>query len=150
MLLKKEGSAPYIRDRDINRYWSGLRIYSSSVASIVYDATLVKQWGIQDGRSIDAHAWAMKLGYRFTGLPTRPVLFYRNTYASGGYASDQKIRTFDPAFGGNDRYYGRMNILTWSNMRDNEAGLEVTPIKGASVEILYHHLSIPFPESVVS
>ena len=146
ILFKKEGTADYIRDRDISRYWSGFRFYSNAQDRIVYDATVVKQWGSQDGKSIDAHAWAVKLGYRFGSLPAKPVLYYRNTYASGGSGADLKIRSFDPAFGGNASYNGRMNIMSWSNITDNEIVLELSPWKGASAEIAFHHLGIPSPE----
>jgi hypothetical protein len=147
ILFKKEGTADYIRDRDISRYWSGLRLYSNAQGGIVYDATAVKQWGSQDGKSIDAHAWAVKIGYRFGSLPARPALYYRNTFASGGSAAGIKIRSFDPAYGGNFSYNGRMNIMPWSNMRDNEIVLELTPWKAAYAEIALHHIGIPSPEN---
>lgn len=146
ILFKKEGTADYIRDRDISRYWSGFRIYSNAQDRIVYDATAVKQWGSQDGKSIDAYGWAVKLGYRFGSLPARPVLYYRNTYASGGSGTSLRIRSFDPAYGGNSSYNGRMNIIPWSNMTNSEFALECTPWKGASAEIAFHHLGIPYAE----
>lgn len=59
------------------------------------------------------------------------------------------VRTFDPAFGASDKYYGWMNIVQWSNLNDPEIVLELNPIKSKMwIEIKYNRFYIPAPDGV--
>ena len=42
------------------------------------------------------------------------------TYASGDDPNTSKRETFDGAFGASDKYYGRLNLMSWSNLKDYE------------------------------
>ncbi len=144
---KSQGSAGYISTRSINRHWAGLRFYNNHLHSFTVDLTLAKQEGSEDGKSIDAYGIVGKLGYRFKSIWSQPVISIRETYASGGRKNETKIRTFEPAFGANDSYYGRMNIISWSNIDNRELLIEATPITGMHVELSYNRYFVPEPES---
>jgi hypothetical protein len=147
--FKMQGTADYIRTRQIRRHWTGFRLVSDQSRRVLLDATLVKQFGREEESSINALGAVAKLGCRFTGIPGEPVLSFRSTYASGGTDPDGTIRTLDPVFGANDRYYGRMNIVRWSNINAHEVILEWMPLKGFSMEITHNWFRIPEPSDLL-
>ena len=77
-----------------------------------------------------------------------PLSVYRESYASGGKKTMTEIHTFEPAYGANDKYYGRMNITSWSNLDDREIVLELFPVKRMWVELKYNRFYIPVPDDV--
>ena len=89
-----------------------------------------------------------KAGYQFHDIPTNPIISIRESYASGGKKTDDKIYTFEPAYGANDKYYGWMNITSWSNLDDREIVLEFFPVKKMWIEVKYNRFYIPVPEDV--
>ncbi|MCU0473718.1 MAG: alginate export family protein [Bacteroidales bacterium] len=147
--LKTEGSADYIRTLSINRNWAGLRLVSPEKQDLIYDFLYAVEFGRENGKRINAYGYFAKAGYRFSSLPSSPVLSIRCTYASGGKKSDNVIRTFDPAFGASDKFYGWMNIVQWSNLSDPEIVLELFPLKKKMwVDIKYNRFYIPVPDDV--
>lgn len=146
--LKMPGSADYIRDLDFNRHWAGFRFYNSNFHSFILDATLVRQFGSETGKRIHAYGWFAKLGYQFSTIPLKPIISLRESFASGGRKSDPEIGTFEPAFGASDKYYGWMNIVSWSNLDDREVVLELFPVKDMWVEIKFNRFLVPVPEDV--
>jgi hypothetical protein len=147
--LKLQGNADYIRDQDITRNWAGLRLYNENVIGLILDGTFAYEWGSQNGKDISAHGFFAKLGYQFRSLPARPIVSVRETYATGGKQDDPVINTFDPVFGASDKYYGWMNIVSWSNLDDREIVLELNPRKDWWVEIKNNWYFIPVPDDVV-
>jgi hypothetical protein len=109
---------------------------------------LVKEFGSENGKSIDAYGYFVKAGYQFNFIPAKPILSLRESYASGGKKTDDKIYTFEPAYGAQDKYYGWMNITTWSNLDDREIVLELFPVKNMWVELKYNRFYIPIPDDV--
>ncbi len=146
---KSQGSADYINTLQINRHWIGARVFNEDFHSFIADATYVRQFGSNSQKQIKAFAVFAKIGYQFRELPGKPILSLRESYASGGKRTDGVIRTFEPAFGARDRYYGRMNILSWSNLDNREVVLEVFPVKGMWLEIKYNWFFIPEPKDAV-
>lgn len=146
---KRQGSAEYIKTLSINRNWAGLRLASPDDQNIIYDIIYALEFGKENGKQINACGCFLKAGYRFSNLPATPVLSIRYTYASGGRNADDVIRTFDPAFGAGDKYYGWMNIVQWSNISDPEIVLELNPFKNKMwIELKHNCFSIPVPEDV--
>lgn len=143
--IKTQGSADYIRTQSFTRHWIGTKVFSDDINRFTYDFTLVQEFGRDNGKAINAFGLVGLLGYQFHSLPAKPTLCLRETYASGGNNSDAQVRTFDPAFGAKDSYYGRMNITTWSNLDDREIVLYLFPIKDLKLELNYHWFYIPAP-----
>jgi hypothetical protein len=147
--LKTEGSADYIRTQSIMRNWYGIRFVNPEKQDFIYDLNYTGEFGNDNGKRITAFGYFAKAGYRFSSLPSDPLLSFRYTYASGGNKSDEVIHTFDPAFGAGDKYYGWMNIVTWSNLNNPEVVLELYPLeKKMWVEMKYNRFYIPVPDDV--
>lgn len=144
---KTAGSADYINTFKFNRHWTGVRFFHPDYHSFVYDFTIVKEFGLDNTKHIDAYAYVARIGYQFKSLFSKPKLSVRRSNASGG-TIDNKIITFDPIYGSSDSYYGRMNLVKWSNISDNEILLELFPTNKLSVEISYHRFYILSPENV--
>jgi len=145
---KTAGSADYINLLSFHRHWTGMRLFHSDYHSFAYDFTFVKEFGHESTQQIDAYAYVAQLGYQFKSLFSKPKLSLRRSYASGG-TDENKIKTFDPVYGSRDSYYGRMNLVKWSNIADNEIVLEIFPLKKLSIEISYNNFRMPSPENVV-
>lgn len=144
---KTAGSADYINTLSFHRHWTGVRLFHHDYHSFVYDFTIVKEFGQENTQHIDAYAYMAQIGYQFKSLFSKPILSLRRSYASGGTVRN-KIKTFDPIYGSRDSYYGRMNLVKWSNIADNEIVLEIFPIKKMSIEITYNNFRIPSPDNV--
>ena len=146
---KSQGSAEYINTLSINRNWIGLRLTSPENLHVICDLIYTQEFGKENGKEINSYGYFLKAGYRFNSLPADPVLSLRYTYASGGRKDDDVIRTFDPAFGATDKYYGWMNIVQWSNLSDPEIVLELNPFKNRMwVEIKFNRFNVPVPDDV--
>ncbi len=146
--LKTEGSADYINTLEFSRNWTGIRIFNNDLHHFVLDFTAVKESGNENGKSIDAWGCFAKAGYQFNNFPNKPIISIRETYASGGRKADGTIHTFEPAYGANDKYYGWMNIASWSNLDDREIVLELFPIEKMWIELKYNRFYIPVPDDV--
>jgi len=144
---KTAGSANYINTLDFNRQWIGTRIFNEDFHSHVFDFLAVYQFGNEASKPISAYGIFAKWGYTFKFLPTQPTLSLRESYASGGKSTDNKARTFEPAFGAGDKFYGWMNITSWSNIDDREIVLELFPKKDLWIEIKYNMFFIPVNEN---
>ena len=146
---KTEGSADYINQLRLNRHWTGLRLFNNNIHNLLIDLTAVKEFGKESNKQIDAYSIFAKAGYQFNNIPAKPILTIRESYASGGKKTENKIYTFDPAYGAGDKYYGWMNITTWSNLDDREIVLEVFPLKDMWIEMKYNRFYAPVPDDVV-
>lgn len=134
LALKKNGSADYIRDLEIFRYWFGFRFIDSNLYKINYELNYVRELGREAGQGIMAYGLFARVGYKFSSLPTKPLLSIRYSYASGG---------FDPVFGAQDKFYGWMNVVSWSNLDDRELVVELFPMRGLWIEFKYNSFRIP-------
>jgi hypothetical protein len=147
--IKTEGSADYANTLDLHRQWFGARIFNDDFYHFVYDFTWAQEWGKESNKSIDAFGAIAKLGYRFYFLPAQPLFAVRESYASGGKSSDDDIKTFDPVYGSKSQYYGRMNIVSWSNLDDREILMTLSPVKNLDIEMNYHRFYIPEPDDFI-
>lgn len=143
LALKKNGTANYIKDLDISRNWLGFRFVDSNFYYFDYDINYSREFGKDNGKDISAYGFFARLGYKFDFLPAKPLLSLRYSFASGGRNNEQKIRTFEPAFGAQDKFYGWMNIVSWSNLDDREVVLELFPMKNFWIELKYNSFRIP-------
>lgn len=109
---KTAGSADYINTLKFNRHWTGVRFFHPDNHSFVYDFTIVKEFGLENTKHIDAYAYVARIGYKLKPLFSKPKLSLRRSNASGE-TIDNKIITFDLIYGSSDSYYGRMNLVKW-------------------------------------
>ncbi len=144
---KFQGSADYISQQNINRYWAGMRFIVEYYSSIVFDVSYIYEFGRENGKPIDAFGFVAKLGYKMDFIPTKPNIYVRWSYASGSSRNSDRISTFEPAFGASDKFYGWMNIVQWSNLDDRELVLELNPLQNLWIETKVNLFYIPEPDS---
>ncbi len=147
LATKWQGGADYIENQNINHYWFGARLVDSNLYNFDYDLTAVKQFGNDNGKDIDAVGFASRIGYKAIYIPWSPLLSLRYVYAGGG-EDENEISAFDPVYGSRDKYYGRMNIVRWSNLSNYEIALELFPAEDMRIELKYNYLRIPNPDGV--
>lgn len=146
-ILKREGSADYIRTLNINRNWIGLRILSPENQQLIYDLLFTREFGREAGKKISAYGYSLKTGYRFDNLPASPEFSISYNYASGERKGDDIIQAFDPAYGARARLYGWMGIITWTNLSNPQVSLKLKPDKNRMlVEVKYYVYLIPEPD----
>ena len=144
---KTVGSADYINTLNFDRHWAGMRLFNPDFYSFEFDFTVAKEFGNENGQPIDAFSYVVKTGYQFKSLFSKPKLSLHKSHASGGNTGN-KVKTFDPAYGSRDSYYGRMNIVKWSNIDDYEILLDMFPVKNMKIEMNYHWFYVPVPDDI--
>ncbi len=127
---------------ELNYYYGGLRVYDLS-DGVIYDATAIKQIGSLGEDDVDAYAYVIKSGYKFSNS-YQPTLTLGYVYASGDSdPADNKMQTFSAPFGANDGlHYGRMDVMVWSNMSDIQAKMAFKPVSNMKVQFEYHHFNL--------
>jgi hypothetical protein len=125
--------------KDMKTYYGGLRAYDKNIFDFFYDATYIKAIGdktLLDETSvdIDAQAYHIEGGYNIKGLKIKLALAY--TYADP---------TFDAVFGASDKYYGRLNLFAWSNIKDYELHTIIKPLENVNIKLEYHKFYAPEP-----
>lgn len=126
-------------------YYAGGRLYKDSFGP-VFDATWVREFGRSGEKTVDGCGYVIKGGYRWDTLH-EPKVLVGITYASGdSNPLDDRIETFTTPFGMNDGpYYGRMDMMIWSNIKDLEATLSASVLPGLHAEIGVHRFSLADP-----
>ena len=144
--LKTRGSIDFMKFHSINRSWAGVKLFNPAEQNLIYDFVYVHEFGSEDGKRINALGYVTKLGYRFSSLHAGPALSIGYSYASGGSRGDTDY-TFDPVYGARGKFYGWMNIISWSNIRKPEIVLEFKPSGNRTwIEMKYSLIYIPEPD----
>ena len=87
------------------------------------------------------HAWAgyWEFGYRTGESPRAPRLLFGYSHASGDRNPNDGItHTFDQLYPTNHAYYGWADRMSWRNMNEALAGVDLRPMKGMTMNIQYH------------
>ncbi len=129
--------------QSLKHYYAGFRIFDDDVAGFFYNGTFIRQLGEQvtvSGvkRDVDAYGWHLDAGYGFKMLGEKAKIGTAFSYATGDDRSTQDIERFDGVFGATDNFYGRMNLMTWSNLMDSEIFFTFAPIKNLKIKTEYH------------
>ncbi len=129
---------------ELNSFQYGMRLYEKNFYGINYDFTFAKRCGSEGNKSINAYAYVAKVGYIFENIPMTPNFVIGRVFASGDSNPDDKtIGTYTRIFGSTTgEHYGRINIMSWSNLVDNQADLYFTPCQRVNVKIAYHDFSL--------
>ena len=125
-------------------YYLGARFYEKDFHGFSCDFTYVRESGDRGDKSVRAYGYVAKVGYRFEKMPMNPNLVFGRVFGSGDdNPADNTSKTFHTAFGSTDgTHYGRMDIMSWSNLIDNQVNLFLSPIEELHVKIAYHHFNL--------
>ncbi|MBN2420594.1 MAG: alginate export family protein [Deltaproteobacteria bacterium] len=126
--------------------YAGVRLYDD-IGKIFYNGTYIRQFGEQVSvagtkHDVDAYGWHLDAGYNFMLGSVKLKTGAGYSYASGDDSSTPDIERFDSVFGASDKYYGRMNLMGWSNLKDAELFLVVSFHKNINVKIEYHSFKL--------
>jgi hypothetical protein len=127
-------------------YYTGVRFYDD-VGKISFNGTYIRQFGEQISingikSDVDAYGWHFDAGYNFMLSNTKIKTGAGYSYASGDDSSTSDIERFDAVFGASDKYYGRMNLMSWSNLKDSELYIIASPLKNIKIKIEYHRFKL--------
>ncbi|MBN1833167.1 MAG: alginate export family protein [Deltaproteobacteria bacterium] len=130
----------------LTHYYTGVRLYDD-IGKISYNATYIRQFGEQVSiggikSDVDAYGWHLDTGYNFMLGSIKMKTGAGYSYASGDDSSTPEIERFDGIFGASDKYYGRMNLMSCSNLKDAELFIIVSPLKNINVKIEYHRFKL--------
>ncbi|MDY0123187.1 alginate export family protein [Sulfurimonas sp.] len=125
----------------LENFYAGARVYDRDINRFFYDMTYIKSFGdytkvTDETVSIDAVGYHLDGGYNFKSLNTKVGLGY--SYASGDDPDTKERETFDAVFGASDKYYGRLNLVQWNNLKDYELFAILTPNTQTSIKLEYH------------
>ncbi|NLA76112.1 MAG: alginate export family protein [Deltaproteobacteria bacterium] len=128
----------------LKHYYIGFRVYDDDVAGFFYNGTFIRQLGKQISlsgvkRDVDAYGWHLDAGYSFKMFGENAKIGAAFSYATGDDKSTQDIERFDGAFGAADNFYGRMNLMSWSNLKDAELFFIFSPARNLKIKAEYHH-----------
>ncbi len=129
-------------------YYIGARFYNKNFHNINWDFTYVSKLGKIGDKTVRAYAYVAKIGYTFNKFPWRPNLVIGRVFASGdSNPSDGVIKTFTKPFGSTcGIHYGRMDIMSWSNLVDNQISLYLSPYQYINIKFAFHDFNLDKPE----
>jgi hypothetical protein len=114
--------------------YAGVRLYEKDYKNFIYDVTYVHESGKEGSQKINDFAYVVKGGYQFKTLFLKPKIMFGRVYAS---------KNFSTPFGSTDgSHYGRMDLISWSNMQDNQIALYFFPNAAVHTKFTYHDFSL--------
>ncbi|RJS91100.1 alginate export family protein [Salinisphaera sp. Q1T1-3] len=114
---------------DETRNTLGTRLFGT-LANVDYTVDLMYQTGDFDDRDISAWGVSSSYGYTFKDAPAHPGIALRLDAASGDDdPNDGTLRTFDPLFPSNGRFYGNGEYTTLANLVVVGPQFAVSPFK---------------------
>lgn len=130
----------------LESYYTGARFYDTDLNSLFYDMTYIKSFGDYIKLSsekvlIDGVGYHVEGGYNLKEINTKVGFGY--SYASGDNPNTQSNENFDAVFGASDKYYGRLNLMQWSNIKDYELFSVFTPNPKTNIKLEYHKFYAP-------
>ncbi len=125
-------------------YYYGARCYEKDRNGFNWDFTYARECSDIGDKTVRAYGYVAKVGYWFKEIPMEPKLVFGRVYASGdGNPADNVIRTYTRPFGSTDgSHYGRMDIMFWGNMVDNQINLYLQPVRKCYVKLAFHDFSL--------
>jgi len=125
----------------LESYYVGARVYDKDLYDFFYDATYVKSYGDYtrlDSQTVDIDGvgYHAEVGYALKPIKTKVALAY--TYATGDNPNTKENETFDTVFGASDKYYGRLNLFQWQNLKDREVDVYFDPYEDTKIKLEYH------------
>ena len=126
---------------ELKSYYLGARLYDDNFNGYFYNMTYIKSFGDYTKLDasqvdIDGYGFHVDAGYSFKPIHTKIGLGY--TYASGDDPTTSDRETFDAVFGASDKYYGRLNLMGWSNLKDYEVFAMIKASEKTKIKVEYH------------
>lgn len=148
MLFGKENKIKNGAYNALVGYYGGFRLLGD-VGDFYYDSTALKAFGEREDTTgyvaqIDALALVGVLGYK---LREDVKLGVEYVYASGDDKNSKSYNTFDTAFGASDLYYGRQNMMQFTNIHDYEFFTIYDFAKKFRSKFEYHQFYADEPEN---
>ncbi len=139
----------YVKGRKDNLFYAGARVAQTHGEGLIYDLTYVREFGhylVKEGPNLRVKAWAyvVKIGYHLEKLPFSPIFWLGRIYASGDdHPEKGVVKTFTRPFGSTDgEHYGRLDLMTWSNMVDNQIDLRLRLTPKIKLRLAYHNFHL--------
>jgi len=126
----------------------GARFYTEDLFGYNCDFTYVIERGDIGEKSVNAYGYVARVGYQFNKIPMSPNIVLGRVFAGGdSNPADDCVRTFTRPFGSTDgEHYGRMDIMSWSNLVQNEINLYLEPIEKIHLKLAYHIFYLDEPD----
>ena len=136
----------------LDRYTVGLYA-QGSLGPVIYEAELAQQGGkggTSSSNKVDASMAALNVGFDFSFLPFRPILFIGVDYLSGDDdLGDQTAKWFDTLYATNHKYYGFMDYFPMSlgylglntlslGLTDIHVKLAIQPLESTKIKVAFH------------
>jgi hypothetical protein len=148
-VLKHDSSGKVVGESGTGNLLShtvGLQVEGHATNGLDGAATLAAQFGRYGGDTVRAYGASGKAGFT---LPTtwKPRLGGQYTWGSGDSDPTDGVHgTFDGVYGGRDIFfYGYLNLFFWANLRDAELDFSVTPHRGLTGFVEFHHFALDRP-----
>ncbi|MBW2109783.1 MAG: alginate export family protein [Deltaproteobacteria bacterium] len=127
-----------------NLYYYGARLYEKDCHGFHYDLTFAVEDGQIGETPVNAYAYVAKVGFTFKTVYFQPDFVLGRVFASGDSdPSDDTRKTFTRPFGSTTgTHYGRMDIMSWTNMIDDQVSIDVHPCENWDAKIAFHHFSL--------
>ncbi|MBN2654203.1 MAG: alginate export family protein [Nitrospirae bacterium] len=110
----------------LDSWYLGARTHAS-LRNWELGATFIQEKGSFGADKINAYGYHIMAAYTVPH-DWKPRLCAAYSYASGdSNPADGKNETFHEAFGAKDMFYGRMNLFSWSNLKDYEISMTINP-----------------------
>ncbi|ADN08539.1 alginate export family protein [Sulfurimonas autotrophica] len=114
--------------------YAGARLYENDYKNFTYDVTYVNESGKEGSQKINDFAYIVKGGYQFKTAVLKPKIVLGRVYAG---------KDFTTPFGSTDgSHYGRMDLINWANMQDNQIALYLYPTSKINTKFTYHDFSL--------
>ena len=128
-------------------YYYGARFYTEDLYGYNCDFTYAIENGDIGKKPVKSYGYVARVGYRFDNIFMKPNIVLGRVFAGGNSNPNSGyIRTFTRPFGSTDgEHYGRMDIMSWSNLVDNEINLYLEPIEKANLKLAYHNFFLDKP-----
>ncbi len=122
----------------------GMRFYGNDLHGFNWDFTYARECGDIGDKKVRAYGYVAKIGYWFKNIPMSPNLIFGRVFASGdNNPADSIVKTYTPPFGSTDgEHYGRMDIMSWANLIDNQISLALEPQAKLRLKLTCHDFSL--------
>ncbi len=148
-VLKHDSSGKVVGESGTGNLLShtvGLQVEGRATNGVDAAATVAAQVGRYGPDTVRAYGASGKAGFT---LPTAWKLRVGGQYTWGSGDSnptDGVHGTFDGVYGGRDIFfYGYLNLFFWANLRDAEIDFSVTPHRGLTGFVEFHHFALDRP-----
>jgi hypothetical protein len=135
--LNKTLAGGGVGKNNLNFYTMGIRAFGNK-GNFDYNADFISQFGNNGVKKQKAGGAYINCGYTWQ-TRWKPRLGLEYLYASGNKdPNGNTTGTFDSLYGTTHNFCGFMDLVALKNIKDTQAGLDVTPLKNITLSLDYH------------